>query len=65
MLTSVADLYQSDADPDQDPSVHFDADLDPTLHFDADPDQTLHFYADPDPIQLFTMIRILLRNSSK
>jgi hypothetical protein len=48
--TIVADLHQSDADPD--PSCHFDADpdLDAACHFDADPDPdpTLLFDADPD-----------------
>ncbi len=50
VFISVANLHQSDANPDQDPSFHFDADPDPTLLFDA------------DPIQLSTLIRILLHH---
>ncbi len=36
VLTSVANLHHSDADPH--PACHFDADPDPTFHCDADPD---------------------------
>ncbi len=56
-LISVADLHQSDEDPDQDPSYHFDADPDPTLHFDADPD--------PDPGTVLIKVMQICDRSSR
>jgi hypothetical protein len=43
IISTVADLHHSDADPD--PACHFYADPDPTFHFDADldPDMDLSF----------------------
>jgi hypothetical protein len=47
--TSVAGPHNFDADPDPDPSCHFDADPD-TFHVDADSDPTFYFDSDPDPV---------------
>ncbi len=46
-------LFYLNADPDSDPTFHFDADLDPAFQFDIDtdpePEPAFHFYPDPDP----------------
>jgi hypothetical protein len=43
IISSVTDLHHFDANPDPDPTFHFDADGDP------DPDPTFHFNTDLDP----------------
>jgi hypothetical protein len=44
LYSSVVDRHRFYADPDPNPTFHFDADPDPnpTFHFDADPDPDWH-----------------------
>jgi hypothetical protein len=49
LFSSVADPHHFDADPDPDPTCHFNADPDPAFHFNADPDPTFLFDTDPNP----------------